>query len=190
MSTQVIPDSPRFPAVTRESLDPQAQAIWDRRQKIISAGPTGHFNVLMHTPPLMGLIHDLETYFRRDSSLTERERELMTLAIVREAQAKFAWARHERRALQCGVSRETVEGLRHQAPLEALAPEDRLMVELARALAGARRELPEELFNRVLQAKGQRWTIEAIALAGHYTMVGVLIHGFGVVSKPEDEPTF
>ena len=88
------------------------------------------------------------------------------------------------------MSRETVEGLRRQAPLEALAPEDRLMVELARALAGARRELPEELFNRVLQAKGQRWTIEAIALAGHYTMVGVLIHGFGVVSKPEDEPTF
>ena len=30
MSTQVIPDSPRFPAVTRESLDPQARAIWDR----------------------------------------------------------------------------------------------------------------------------------------------------------------
>jgi alkylhydroperoxidase family enzyme len=189
MAQETVPETPRFPPVTRESLDPAAQAIWDRRQRVIASGPTGHFNVLMHTPPLMGLIHDLETYFRRESSLTERERELMTLAIVREAQAKFAWARHEPRALHCGVSRETVEALRRQAPLEAVAPEDRLLVELARSLAGTRRELPEQLFERVLDAKGRRWTIEAIALAGHYTMVGVLIHGFGV-ARAADEPTF
>jgi alkylhydroperoxidase/carboxymuconolactone decarboxylase family protein YurZ len=189
MTDNTPSDTPRFAAIARESLDETGRAVWDRRAQIVNA-PTGHFNVLMHAPPLCALIHDLETYFRRDSSITERDRELMTLAIVREANARFAWGRHERRAMECGVAREIVEALRSQAPPQAFPPEDRLMIELARALSGARQEIPQELFSRAIQARGQRWTIEAIALAGHYTMVAVLIHGYGVVPRKVDGPTF
>ena len=183
-------DTPRFDWVTRESLDDKGKAVWDKRQNTIGNGPTGHFNVLMHTPPLCELVHDLETYFRKHSSLTEYERELMTLTIVREGEANFGWGRHERRGRECGIPGEVIEALRSKAPLDRFPAKERLMVELARSLAGTKKDLPEELHRRVLEAKGQRWTIEAIALAAHYTLVGVLIHGFGVVPRAADGPTF
>lgn len=183
-------DTPRFPVVTRESLAPEAQAIWDRRMQAIGNPPTGHFNVLMHAPRLCGLIHDLESYFRFDSVITEQERELITLAVAREAQARFAWGRHERRARERGIAQQVIEMLRKRGPLEEFPPAERLLVEFARALAGARTELSEDLFSRVLSAKGQRWIIEAVALAGHYSMVAVLVHGYGVQPRESDSPTF
>jgi 4-carboxymuconolactone decarboxylase len=183
-------DTPRFDWVTRESLDDRGKAIWDKRQNTIGNGPTGHFNVLMHTPPLCELVHDLETYFRKHSSLTEYERELMTLAIVREGEANFGWGRHEKRGRECGIPDDVIEALRARAPLERFPAKERLMVELARSLTGTKKDLPEALHRKVLAEKGERWTIEAIALAGHYTMVGVLIHGFGVVPREADGPTF
>ncbi len=185
-----INDTDRFPPLSRESLAPEGQVVWDARVKAINNIPTGHFNVMMHLPSLCALIQDLESYFRLDSVIGDRDRELITLAVVREAQARFAWARHERRAIERGVPREVVEAVRARAPLEAFPPVERLLVEFARALAGARAPLPEELFRRVLAEKGQRWTIEGIALCGHYSMVGVLIHGYGVQAGTADHPTF
>jgi 4-carboxymuconolactone decarboxylase len=185
-----VVDTDRFPVVTRESLSPEAKAVWDERIKAIQHGPTGHFNVLMHTPELCRRVQDLEGYFRFDSVISEQERELVTLVVARQAQAGFAWGRHEHRAIQCGVPRDVVEAVRALSTLDAFPPAERLLVEFARALAGARQELPDELFRRVLSAKGQRWTIEAIALVAHYSQVAVLIHGYGVRPRPSDDPNF
>jgi alkylhydroperoxidase family enzyme len=187
---ETVVDTDRFPVVTRESLSPEAQAVWDERIKAIQHGPTGHFNVLMHAPQLCRRVQDLESYFRFDSVISEQERELITLVVVRQAQAGFAWSRHEHRAIERGVPREVVEAVRALSTLEAFPPAERLLVEFARALAGARQALPEELFRRVLSAKGQRWTIEAIALVAHYSQVAVLIHGYGVRPRPGDGANF
>ena len=185
-----VNDTERFPPVSRESLAPEGQAVWDARVKAINNAPTGHFNVMMHVPRLCALIQDLESYFRFESVISDRDRELIILAVVRESQARFAWARHERTALARGVPREVVDALRSRAPLETFPPAERLLVEFARALAGAREQLPEQLFQRVLAERGQRWIIEGIALCGHYSMVGVLIHGYGVQARAADAPTF
>ncbi len=182
-------DTPRFGVVTRESLSAEGQRIWDKRVATVNA-PTGHFNVMMKVPALHERIHDLEQFFRTESSITEQEREFMTLVVARQASARFAWGRHEHRAVERGVPREWVEKVRAVAALDAFPEPARLMVELARALAGTREPLPEELFQRVMKAKGERWTIEAIALIAHYTLVGVLIHGYGVQPRATDEPTF
>jgi alkylhydroperoxidase family enzyme len=186
---KIMSDTPRFGVVTRESLSPEGRRIWDKRVRSVNA-PTGHFNVMMQVPALHERIHDLEQFFRTESSITEQEREFMTLVVARQANARFAWGRHEHRAVERGVPREAVEKVRTQAPLESFSDPHRLLVEFARALAGAREPLPEELFQRVKTQKGERWTIEAVALIGHYTMVAVLVHGYGVQPRPSDEPTF
>jgi hypothetical protein len=186
---KIMSDTPRFQVVTRESLSDEGRRIWDKRVQSVNA-PTGHFNVMMHVPALHERVHDLEQFFRTESSITEDEREFMTLVVARQANARFAWGRHEQRARERGVSAEAVEKVRSQASLASFPERYRLLVELARALAGAREPLPLELFERVKAAKGERWTIEAIALIAHYTLVGVLIHGYGVQARASDEPTF
>jgi len=188
-AVKIQSDTPRFAVVTRESLSAEGARIWDKRVASVNA-PTGHFNVMMKVPALHERIHDLEQFFRTESSISEQEREFMTLVVARQANARFAWGRHEHRAVERGVPREAVEKVRAAAPLEAFAAPERLLVELARALAGTREPLPEELFRRVMKEKGERWTIEAIALVAHYTLVAVLIHGYGVQPRTSDEPTF
>ncbi len=186
---KIMSDTPRFAVVTRESLSAEGRRIWDKRVQTVNA-PTGHFNVMMNVPALHERIHDLEQFFRTESSITAQEREFMTLVVARQARAHFAWGRHQHRAVEVGVPSEMVEKVRAQAPLESFSEPYRLLVELASALAGAREPLPLELFNRVKTAKGERWTIEAIALIAHYTLVGVVIHGYGVEARTAYKPTF
>ena len=88
----------RLPTLNREALDPEGQAVWDRIASVRS-GVRGPFGVLIHVPALADRIRALEDYFRFDSTLSAADRELITLAVAREAGARFAWAVHDRNAI-------------------------------------------------------------------------------------------
>ena len=190
MDISVRPDSKRFAVVTREELDAKGQAVWDDRIKQVGNVPTGHFNVMMHAPELSKRVAELESYFRFDATMSKKEREFVTLCVVREGEARFGWGRHEPRAKELGVAPEVIDLIRNKAPLAAFPDEYKLYVEFAREVAGTRKPLPEELFNRCKAAWGERMTIEMIALVAHYTLVGVLINGYGVEPRPGDGLTF
>jgi 4-carboxymuconolactone decarboxylase len=190
MDNTVKPDSKRFSVVTRESLDAAGQAVWDDRIKQVGNVPTGHFNVMMYAPELSNRVAKLESYFRFDATMSKKEREFVTLCVVREGEARFGWGRHEPRAKELGVAPEVIDLVRNKAPLEKFPDEYKLLVEFARELAGTRKPLPEELFNRAKAAWGERKTIEMIALIAHYTLVGVLINGYAVEARPGDGLTF
>jgi hypothetical protein len=65
------------------------------------------------------------------------------------------------------------------------------MTEFARTLTFATQELPKELFERMVTAKGMPWVLNVIALVGHYSLVATTIHGFGIQSREEvDGRTF
>mgnify|MGYP006278934309 FL=1 len=190
MDITVRPDSKRFAVVTREELDAKGQAVWDDRIKQVGNVPTGHFNVMMHAPELSRRVAELESYFRFDATMSKKEREFVTLCVVREGEARFGWGRHEPRAKELGIAQEVIELVRSKAPLASFPEEYKLYVEFARELAGTRKPLPEELFNRCKAAWGERMTIEMIALVAHYTLVGVLINGYAVEPRPGDGVTF
>src|SRR5581483_2474019 len=84
----------RLPAVTRDALTPDEQAIWDRIDAV-RPGFRGPYGVLIHVPVLAERVAALEDYFRFDAALPAADRELVVLAVVREAGARYAWVRHE-----------------------------------------------------------------------------------------------
>jgi 4-carboxymuconolactone decarboxylase len=190
MDVSVRPDSKRFAVVTREQLDEKGQRVWDERIEQVGNVPTGHFNVMMHAPELSKRVADLESYFRFDATMSKKEREFVTLCVVREGEARFGWGRHEPRAKELGVAPEVVDLIRNKAPLASFPEEYKLYVEFARAVAGTRKPLPEELHHRAKAAWGERKLIEMIALCAHYTLVGVLINGYAVEPRPGDGQTF
>src|SRR3954470_10856636 len=172
MHASDAPSTDRFTPVTREELDAPARAIWDNRCKAVNAKTlSGHFNVMMKSPKLCEKVSELEGYFRFDSSHTKHDREFVTIVVLRKACARFAWARHEQRSIQDGVPAEVVELIRRQAPLAEIPEPYRLMTEFARTLTFATEELPRELFDRMVRAKGEKWVVDAIALVGHYSLV-------------------
>jgi 4-carboxymuconolactone decarboxylase len=177
----------RLPAVSRDALDPQAQAVWDRIAAV-RGGVRGPFGVLIHVPPLAGRVAALEDYFRFEAALPEVDRELVILAAAREMGARYAWVRHEHRGREAGMRPEAIEVVRALGPLDGLTAREALLVEITRSLLRTR-ALPDELFARGLAELGERQLVELVALVGHYGLVGFVLNAFAV-PPPDDSPTF
>jgi 4-carboxymuconolactone decarboxylase len=172
----------------KDTLTPEAQAIWDFIAAPRSTSMGGPYGILMHTPALAKQVAETEDYFRLNAALSAADREVVVLAAVREMGARYAWARHEARGLQVGVRPEAIEILRAQGGPDGLTPRERLLVEVAHTLARTR-ALPDELYARALAELGQQQLIEVVALVGHYGLVGLVLNAF-TVPPPDGAATF
>jgi 4-carboxymuconolactone decarboxylase len=178
----------RLPAIDREQMSPDAQKIFDRilagRSSAAARGPTA---ALMHVPTLADRVFTLEDYFRGpEVELPPADRELVILAVAREAGAKFAWARHEARANEAGVNQQAIEALRTQGSTSGLAPREQLLIEVTQTLLRTW-DVPQALYERALKELGQRQLIETIVLIGNYVLIGSVIKTFDI---QESAPTF
>lgn len=177
----------RLPPVTRDSLAPDDQAIWDGIAKV-RPGVRGPYSMLMHVPALAQRLAAVEDYFRFDGALSAADRELVVLAAAREMEARYPWARHEVAARQAGTRAEAIEVVRAKGAVDGLMPRERLLVELPRTLL-RERGLSEELFGRAVAELGQQQLVEVVALTGHYGTVGMVVNAFAVPG-PEEGPSF
>jgi 4-carboxymuconolactone decarboxylase len=177
----------RLPAVSRDSLAPEGQEVWDRIAAVRGA-VRGPFGVLIHAPALAGRVAALEDYFRYEAELPAADRELVILATGRETGARYSWVRHEPHAREAGTRPEAIEAVRANGPLDGLTPRERLLVEIVRSLFRAH-TLPEDLFARARAELGDKPLVEAVTLAGHYSLVGFVLNGFAV-PPPDDSPSF
>jgi 4-carboxymuconolactone decarboxylase len=177
----------RLPAINRDQLAPDDQAVWDRIAAV-RRGVRGPFGVLMHVPALADRVAALEDYFRFNAALPAVDRELVIMATAREMGARYPWARHEARGREAGTRTEAIEAVRLNGTLEQLTARERLLVEIVRALLRTR-ALPDELYTRALAELGRQQLIETVALAGHYSLIGLTVNAFEV-APPENSSTF
>ena len=175
----------RLPATERDALAPEDQAVWDRIAAV-RGGVRGPFGVLIHVPQLADRVRALEDYFRFDGELAAADRELVILVAAREMEARYAWARHEHRAHEEGTRKEAVEVVRANGPLDGLSKGERLLVDVTRSLLRTRR-LTDAQYAAAEAELGQRQLIELVALAGHYSLIGLTVGAFEV-PQPDDLP--
>jgi 4-carboxymuconolactone decarboxylase len=177
----------RLPLLSRDALAPDDQAVWDRIAAV-RTGVRGPFGVLMHVPTLADRVAALEDYFRFNAVLPALDRELVIMATAREMGARYPWARHEARGREVGTRTEAIEAVRINGALEHLTARERLLVEIVRTLLRTR-ALPAELYERGLAELGRQQLIETVALAGHYSLIGMVVNAFDV-APPDNSPTF
>jgi 4-carboxymuconolactone decarboxylase len=177
----------RLPNINRDALAPQDQAVWDRIAAV-RTGVRGPFGVLMHVPTLADRVAALEDYFRFDAALPAVDRELVIMVTAREMNARYPWARHEARGREVGTRAEAIEAVRMDGTLEQLTTRERLLVEIVRALLRTR-TLPDPLYTQALAEFDHRQLIEAVALVGHYSLIGLTVNAFDV-APPDNSPTF
>ncbi|HEX6436492.1 MAG TPA: carboxymuconolactone decarboxylase family protein [Candidatus Binatia bacterium] len=177
----------RLPVIDREALEPEDQAVWDRIAAV-RTGVRGPFGVLMHVPALADRVAALEDYFRFNAALPAVDRELVIMATAREMNARYPWARHEARGREVGTRTEAIEAVRGNGTLERLTARERLLVEIVRSLLRTH-ALPEALYTQALAELGRQQLIEAVTLAGHYSLIGLAVNAFDV-APPDDRSTF
>jgi 4-carboxymuconolactone decarboxylase len=177
----------RIPALSRDKLTVEDQAIWDRVMNGRTGGG-GPYGILMYAPMMAEHFSDAENYFRHHGLLDAKDKELVILAVARYLGARFPWSRHETRGRQVGVRVEAIEALRANESLSALTEHERLLVDVSRALL-RERQLSEDLFTRALADLGPERLVETVGLVSHYNMICSVANVFAL-GVPDDTRTF
>lgn len=187
----VYPESgSRLPLPERAALDVEGQRRYDFLARTVVSGLPmlkGPAGTWLHSPEYAKRVRVLSDYLRAESGLTERVRELAILTTAREFDSQFIWAAHEPMALAQGVPASTIEIIRHRRPIGGIEPADAVVIELGRAIYGARR-VASELYGRALRQFGERGLVDLAALMGHYASTTALLVTFDQQIEPGMTP--
>lgn len=178
----------RLPTLTRDDLDPEAQALWDSliASRGYIGGPTA---CIMHHPKLAAKSTPLGSELRYQGVLAGADRELTILTAGREVEAVYEWHAHEPIAKEVGVSAEAIEALRNQQPTTGLPEREALIIDVVRALYRDHK-LSDDLYGRAEATLGRQGLIEMIVLAGYYGLVGFVLNAFEVDLPEGARPAF
>lgn len=180
----------RLPLPRRENLDEAGRRIYDSLAE--PAGETlrglrGPGGILLHSPQLARFARALNRYLRYEAGLEGRVRELAILVTARELDSQFEWAAHEPEALREGISRDTIEIIKHRLETDGLDPADAVVIELGRGIFGARR-VASETFARALKHFGPRALVDLVALMGNYAGTAALLTAFDMQLDSDQAP--
>ena len=132
----------RLPLPRRDELGPEGRRIYDSLADPNGGtlrGLRGPGGIRLHSEELARRSRPVNQYLRNEAGLGPRLRELAILATARELDSQFEWAAHEDEARRVGVPAEVIETIRHRRPLDAIDPDDAVVVALAREIFTARK---------------------------------------------------
>jgi 4-carboxymuconolactone decarboxylase len=177
----IDPDSRcRLPLPQRAELDAVGQKLYDdvlNPKGGTIRGLKGPSGIQLHSPALSHYARPLNRYLRYEAGFGGRVRELAILTTARECDSQFEWAAHENEALREGISPQIIAIVKHRTSTEGLDDADAVIVELGRAIFGARRVAPA-IFARALKQFGRRKLVDLVSLMGNYAATAALLTAF------------
>jgi 4-carboxymuconolactone decarboxylase len=172
----------RVPEPSRNELDPEVRALYDRIAQTRGA-TRGPYAVLLHHPALCERVAALGEQLRFQSTLSGADRELAILTAGREAEAPYEWAAHEPIALREGTRPEAIAVVRDGDSTHGLRPREALIIDTVRTIYRTR-GLTAEQFTRAETQLGRQELIELVTLAGYYGMIAAVLNAFDVDLPP------
>ncbi|WP_331232856.1 carboxymuconolactone decarboxylase family protein [Natronorarus salvus] len=164
----------RVPYVTDEDLPPEY------RDLIVSSlqGRRLHvYQSIGNNPEVLAGLRGFFASLWTDTGLDERGRELVILAVSREAEFDYEWHQHVRIARGVGVTDEEILAI-SEGRLETFDTDDRELIEYA--IAVVREEVDDALHDRLAERHGNDTIVGIAALAGAYAMLGQVLAAFDV----------
>jgi len=170
----------RLPLPQRAELDALGQKFYDNVMDPKGGtirGLKGPSGIQLHSPALTQYARPLNRYLRYEAGFSGRVRELAILTTARECDSQFEWAAHENEALREGISPQIIEIVKHRKSAEGLDDADAVIIDLGRAIFGARNVTPS-IFARALKQFGRRKLVDLVSLMGNYAATAALLVAF------------
>jgi 4-carboxymuconolactone decarboxylase len=176
----------RYEPVNYDALTAEHKALYEavrgNRPKLV-----GPFSALMHHPPLAAAINEVVNAVRRDGKLEKRLYELIVLITVRHASAAYPWAVHEPLGKAAGLSSEVIDAIKAgRTPTFAKADEKAIYQAVTELLTT--NAISDAAYRALIDQFGIRETVEIVACAGLYGMVGAVINAFQVPTPNGEKP--
>jgi 4-carboxymuconolactone decarboxylase len=174
----------RLPQLTE--LSPRQQEISDR----ITArrgGTRGPFLVWLRSPELCEKVEALGAYCRFESSLNPRLRELVLLIAARHFDAQYSWNAHVGKAIELGVSADSVKALAASETPGWANPDEEVLYRFSTEILRDH-FVSDETFAAGLAEFGEQGLVDLIASLGNYSMLAMLLNTFQVDLQNVEPP--
>ena len=163
----------RVPYVSRDELDGDGQAIYDRIREDRGAADVGlQFRALLHSPDAAGYLTSMGATLRFKSAMPEDLKELAIILVAREWDSGIEWTGHAVAAARAGISDAAIEGIRTGGAPGCL---DGQQADIARFVQQMIREkdVSDENFEAVRGFLGDRGVVDLTMTVSYYTALAL-----------------
>lgn len=164
----------RLPQLTRDDLDDEGKAVYDR---IVGDGPvptTGPVALSLYSPKIAQIFSDLNGYLRYNGVLSPRHTEVAILVAAWEIEQQYEYSAHEPAALMYGAPQAVIDTIKFDREPVDLSPEETLIIKLGRAIMRDHK-VDSALYAEAEQLFGRRGIVELVTVMGDYVMVGMIL---------------
>ena len=179
----------RLPLILKDSLDEEGRRIFEAIN-----GKDGNTPRLGPPASSMYSLAAAEPYDRLNQLLRSANVigpqffEISTLVPAREFNQQYEWTAHERGARRVGVAEEVIDVIKHDRATSGLPEKEATAIEFGRALLRGNRQVPPELFAKMVSLFGERGTIEITMVMGDYAMTAMLLNAVNQQLPADWEP--
>ena len=174
----------RLPALTE--LSPRQQEISDQISSR-RGGTRGPFLVWLRSPELCEKVEALGAYCRFESSLNPRLRELSLLIAARHFDAQYSWNAHVRKAIDLGVSAESLQALAENEDPPFANRDERILYQFSTEIL-RHHFISDENFALALAEFGEQGLVDIIGSLGNFSMLAMLLNTFQVDLQAVEPP--
>jgi 4-carboxymuconolactone decarboxylase len=179
----------RLPLVLKDSLDEEGRRIFEAiNGKDSNAPRLGPPASSMYSPAAAEPYDRLNQVLRSTNVIGPQFFEISTLVPAREFNQQYEWTAHELGARRVGVAQEVIDVIKHDRPTTGLPEKEAAAIELGRAMLRGDRQVPPELFAKMVSLFGERGTIEITMVMGDYAMTAMLLNVVNQQLPPNWEP--
>jgi 4-carboxymuconolactone decarboxylase len=178
----------RVPIIPKDSLDAEGQRVFEaingKEGNVPRLGPpNSSMYALAASEP-----YDRLNVLLRKAGVGPQLFEISTLVPAREFNQQYEWTGHEIGAVRAGVSQEVIDVIKLDRPVTGLPEKEATVIEFGRALLRGDKQVPPELFGRMVALFGRQGTIEITMIMGDYAMTAMLLNAVDQHLPPGREP--
>ncbi len=169
--------APRIPALAPEQWSDKAREIM---QPFVDSGRDYNvFRTLMNHPDLAKRWLVFASHILVQSSLPERERELLILRIGHLCQADYEWQKHADISRFLGMSEAAIESSKTGPDTPGLSELDRLLLQATDELHGDA-HISDATWQDLARHFSTEQLMDLVFTVGQYNLVSMALNSFGV----------
>jgi 4-carboxymuconolactone decarboxylase len=179
----------RLPLIRKDSLDAEGRRIFEAiNGKEANTPRLGPPASSMYSLAAAEPYDRLNQLLRNTNVIGPQFFEISTLVPAREFNQQYEWTAHERGARRVGVAQEVIDVIKHDRATSGLPEKEATAIEFGRALLRGNRQVPPELFAKMVSLFGERGTIEITMVMGDYAMTAMLLNAVDQQLPADWEP--
>jgi 4-carboxymuconolactone decarboxylase len=164
----------RLPQLTRNDLDEEGKAIYD---KIVGDGPvptTGPVSMSLYSPKIALQFNELNSFLRYNGDLSPRHTEVAICVAAWEIEQQYEYSAHEPAALRFGAPQAVIDTIKFDREPVGLSPEETVIIKVGRQIM-REHKLDSDLYAEAVRLFGRKGLVELVTVMGDYVMVGMVL---------------